>query len=109
MVGFRLDPEEVALLADLAEQQGRSRHELARLWVQERLENGGLDNAWMIGVKSLHSHLIQVRKDLALGVEAVLCATREGMEEEARAWVDKHLRGKPDAINQQSDHSGRGG
>jgi len=104
-VGFRLDPETMAVLGQLARAQGLSRHDLAKQWVLERLEHPLGPGGWEQAVESIHAHLEQVRKNLAVGFEAVVGATGKVTPAQAKEWADYNLRGKPHVVDQQSDQS----
>ncbi len=105
-IGFHLDPEDRELFTAIAEANSKSVGLLAKEWILDRLQNPDMDLALPASVQTIHDHLFQVRRDLALSVEALLINTGRFTEQTARAWVDQNLRKKKHAVDQQSDQSG---
>ena len=106
-IGFHLDPEDRELFTAIAEANSKSVGLLAKEWILERLGNPQPAPGWEAALQPLHGHLIQVRRELARSVEAILIATGRVTEAEARAWVDEQIRHKPHALDQQSDQGGK--
>ena len=84
----------MARLEQKARALGRSRHDLARRWVRERLAHLDGPLTWQEAAATLMDLLIRTRQDLALGFQALLVRAGTVSAEEAQAWADRNFREK---------------
>ena len=91
-IGFRLDEEPRRVLAERAAGLGVSPHALARQYVLEILGEGEERVALHHALKTLIEEAGQTHESLALGIEALLSSAGKVSEDNARAWVDQHLK-----------------
>ena len=90
-ISFRLQPDEIHVLAERAARLGVSRHELARHYVVEALAAAEELAAVGAAVSALHHEMLGLRQDLALSVEALLASAGEVSEKQAHTWVEASL------------------
>lgn len=91
VTSFRLDPDELELLAERAAHLGVSPHELARHYVVEALVASEELAAVGAAVNALLYQMQGLRQDLAFSVEALLASAGEVNDEQARGWVAANL------------------
>ena len=104
ITGFRLDVASQRALAERAAALNISSHELARRYVLEALKVASSppapsapDPAVVLeGLKAVFYHVVETRKDIVLGVEALLRRAGKVSEGEAHAWVRENY---PDACS----------
>ena len=111
-VSFRLGVADLEVLAAVATAQSSSPGLLAKQWVLDRLENPQSSSSQQAAdveaiIQTVHTHLVEVRRELAISVESILVASGRVSKEEARKWVDDQIRHKKHVVNQQSDQSGK--
>jgi hypothetical protein len=111
-VSFRLGVADLEVLAAVATAQSTSPGLLAKQWVLDRLENPQSSSSQQAAdveaiIQTVHTHLVEVRRELAISVESILVASGRVSKEEARKWVDDQIRHKKHVVNQQSDQSGK--
>lgn len=111
-VAFRLGLADMEVLAAVATAQSTSPGLLAKQWVLDRLENPQPASSESVAdveaiIQTVHTHLVEVRRELAISVESILVASGRVSKEEARKWVDDQIRHKKHVVNQQSDQSGK--
>jgi polyhydroxyalkanoate synthesis regulator phasin len=91
-VGFRLDEESREALDRRAKRLGVSTHELARDFVFEVLWEGQERAELRHAVSALHREVSELRKDIALALEALLVSTGKATEDEARVYVEENFK-----------------
>jgi hypothetical protein len=91
-ISFRLDEESAKVLSMRANKLGVSRHELARHYVCEILQEAEERAVLRLAMDSIRIGLEETREDLALAVEAILTSAGKVDPREARAWISKHLK-----------------
>jgi hypothetical protein len=92
-IGFRLDQKRLSRLEDLAEAAGVTIHEFARQALTERLDSESDVHRLTMNVTNIQSELSELRRDLAVSVEALL-VTSGVTHSEAKAFTDENLRTK---------------
>jgi len=90
-IGFRVDEELFAELTRRAKALGVSPHELARHYVMELLSAEEERTALRETVNAVGQHMIEIRKDIALAVEALLSSAGTLDEKQAHQWTQRNL------------------
>jgi|ERR1035438_2220950 hypothetical protein len=93
-VSFRVrkgDEAAIEILAAEAKKRSITIGDLARLWVLDRINDLSEPKNWEGAIQSVHSHLMLIRKDMALGFENTLAASGKLSPEEARAWAERNF------------------
>src|ERR1051326_6863243 len=91
-VGFRLDEEHLTELVKRALKAGLSHPDLARRCVIEALHDRAELPALRGAILSLEKEIIELRRDIALSVEALLVASEADTPDSVRALVEKNLK-----------------
>lgn len=91
VTGFRLEPEFRLLLGERASQLGISPHQLAKIYVTERLLEPQEREALRQAIKMTNEDLSSFREDFAYALQAVLSSAGTLSKEKAKAWVEEHL------------------
>jgi hypothetical protein len=91
VIGFRLNEDESAALADDAKDKELSPHRLAHDIVVEKLRGKESTAATSDQVQALSRQLFTLREELALVAEALLVASGKSSLQAAKEWVDKNL------------------
>jgi predicted transcriptional regulator len=97
-ITFRLEAALVRALEERARARTRSPHALARDYVIATLQREGEPAAsappeltlLLEGLAAVYDHLLETRKDIALGVAALLTRAGQVKDAEAREWVRKN-------------------
>ena len=90
-VGFRLDDESLRVLCERAAKLKISRHELARFYLLQVLQEEQERTALHDAIVGLHRQLVQQREDALLAVEALLASAGKASEAEARTWIKENF------------------
>jgi hypothetical protein len=88
-ISFRPDEEVYQILELRAKELGVSIHELSCHYVTTAIYADSDEEA---SPESVVAMLVELREDLALGVESLLASAGKVSAEEARKWADKNLR-----------------
>lgn len=92
-VGFRLGEEDRRLLAQRARKAGVSPHDFARACLIEALHDREQLPAMREAILALGGEISQFKAKFALGVEALLVTANDVDNDQAKAWVEEHLKG----------------
>lgn len=93
-VGFRLlDEADKKELAKRSLKAGVTVHELARAYVIDALHSKEEIPELRAAILSLHSQLVEMRRDFAVAVEMLLLTIGEDSKEDIKMWIEKNLQG----------------
>lgn len=92
-IGFRLDERSRTVLSEQAAQMNVSPHELARIYVIERLQ--GNDDAIHAMIYALRGDLLRTREDLATLAEALLTTVGNQDPKTVHKWIDENMKSPP--------------
>lgn len=90
-IGFRLDVDPMRALVARAEVLGLSRHELARQFVIERLQEGESKAALQHALLTLHGEIKDLRDDISLTAQTLLVSAGKVEAETAEAWAAENF------------------
>jgi hypothetical protein len=91
-ITFRLPPDEFLELVQRGDRLGISRHLLGQHYVTQML-NVEYDHSNVVAVtEHLANNITELRKDVAIAVEALLLASGQYSEEDARGWVKSQFK-----------------
>ena len=91
MVGFRLDPHHHRLLKARAERSDDSPGDAAKRMIIEKLNEPQTVNRLAEKLATLERELVELRRDLALAVKALLVYGGKTAESDAASWVSTNL------------------
>jgi predicted transcriptional regulator len=89
---FRLDTETKGRLEKLAERTGVKPGELVRDIVKEKIDTGQEIDRLRLKVSAVEGELSELRKDLSVAVQAILCASGRVTPEQAQEWVRLNMK-----------------
>ncbi|MHC1763397.1 MAG: hypothetical protein AB9869_03680 [Verrucomicrobiia bacterium] len=93
-VGFRLELQYRMILGERAAKLGVSAHDLAKLYVTERILEAQEREALRVAVKATNEDLQTLREDLAYAVKALLSSAGKLTKDQSKAWVEEHIQPK---------------
>lgn len=90
-IGFRLDPDALQELSSRAQRLGISRHELARQYVIERMQDAETKAALQHAILLLHREIKELREDVSLSTRTLLVSAGKVEPEQAEKWAAENL------------------